>query len=73
MKWLPLWLFAFALGARLLLIAVVGMDGLYGQDAFAYMNCAREILHIHWGEIPCGAKGESLPLGAACESIHKRA
>jgi len=53
-KWLPLWLFAFALGARLLLIAVLGMDGLYGQDAFAYMNCAREILHMQWGEIPCG-------------------
>lgn len=54
MKRLPLWLFAFALGARLLLIAVLGIDGLYGQDAFAYMNCAREILQTHWGEIPCG-------------------
>jgi 4-amino-4-deoxy-L-arabinose transferase-like glycosyltransferase len=54
MKFLPLWLFAFALGVRLLLIAVLGLDGLYGQDAFAYIGCAREILQMHWGQTACG-------------------
>jgi hypothetical protein len=53
-KLLPLWLFLFALGLRWLSGAVLGTDGLYGQDAFAYMNCAHEILQMHRGEIPCG-------------------
>jgi 4-amino-4-deoxy-L-arabinose transferase-like glycosyltransferase len=53
-KLLPLWLFVFALAVRLLLAAVLGLDGLYGQDAFAYIGCAHEILQVqHSGVTPC--------------------
>jgi len=55
MKFVPLWLFLLALGIRLLLIAVTQLDGLYGQDAFAYFGCARQILDAHAGEIPCSS------------------
>jgi len=51
---LPAWLFVFALGVRLLLASILGFDGLYGQDAFAYVGCAHGILQMHWGQVPCG-------------------
>lgn len=53
-KFLPLWLFVLALGIRLLIIPILGLDGLYGQDAFAYMGCVHELVRMHWGEVPCG-------------------
>ncbi|HEY4973814.1 MAG TPA: phospholipid carrier-dependent glycosyltransferase, partial [Steroidobacteraceae bacterium] len=53
MKYWPLWLFVFALAVRLLLIGIFGLDGLYGQDAFAYFDCARQILQLHSGQLPC--------------------
>jgi 4-amino-4-deoxy-L-arabinose transferase-like glycosyltransferase len=45
-----LWLFLFALSIRLLVLSLVHTDGLYGQDAFAYFDCARELLA---GPNPC--------------------
>jgi 4-amino-4-deoxy-L-arabinose transferase-like glycosyltransferase len=53
MKYGPLWLFALALVLRLLLIGLFELDGLYGQDAFAYFDCAREILRVQPGQLPC--------------------
>jgi 4-amino-4-deoxy-L-arabinose transferase-like glycosyltransferase len=52
MKYAPLWLFLFALALRLVLIGLTGLDGLYGQDAFAYYNCAANIVQSH--SVPCG-------------------
>jgi len=49
----PLWLFVFALGVRLAVVGAFRLDGLAGQDAFAYLQCSREILHMHSGELPC--------------------
>jgi 4-amino-4-deoxy-L-arabinose transferase-like glycosyltransferase len=49
----PLWLFLFALGVRLAVVGAFRLDGLTGQDAFAYLQCGREILHLHPGELPC--------------------
>jgi 4-amino-4-deoxy-L-arabinose transferase-like glycosyltransferase len=49
----PLWLFALALGVRLAVVGAFSLDGLAGQDAFAYLQCSREILHLHDGQLPC--------------------
>jgi 4-amino-4-deoxy-L-arabinose transferase-like glycosyltransferase len=49
----PLWLFVFALGLRLAVAGAFRLDGLAGQDAFAYLQCGREMLHLHPGELPC--------------------
>jgi 4-amino-4-deoxy-L-arabinose transferase-like glycosyltransferase len=54
MKYAPLWLLLFALALRLLAILWFGLDGLYGQDAFAYADCAGQLRHFHPGQIPCG-------------------
>lgn len=43
MKRAPLWLFVFALAARAAAILLTRFDGLYGQDAFAYFDYARQI------------------------------
>lgn len=53
MNYAPLWLLLFALALRLLVIAIFGLDGLYGQDAFAYFDCANQLLHVHAGQMPC--------------------
>jgi 4-amino-4-deoxy-L-arabinose transferase-like glycosyltransferase len=53
MKYPPLWLLLFALALRLLVIGIFGLDGLYGQDAFAYFDCAGQLLHGHPGQMPC--------------------
>src|SRR5438874_12410230 len=43
-KWLlPVGLFAFALLVRVVAIGLTQFDGLYGQDAFAYYDYAREL------------------------------
>src|SRR5438105_14880554 len=43
-KWhMPIALFAFALLVRALAIGLTQFDGLYGQDAFAYYDYAREL------------------------------
>jgi len=49
----PLWLFVLALGVRLAVLGAFGLDGLAGQDAFAYLQCSREILHPPHGQLPC--------------------
>ena len=53
MKYSPLWLLVFALALRLLVIGIFGLNGLYGQDAFAYFDCAEQLLHFHPGQMPC--------------------
>jgi 4-amino-4-deoxy-L-arabinose transferase-like glycosyltransferase len=53
MKRLPIALFLLALAMRVLLVAVTQLDGLYGQDAFAYLGCAHEITHLRAAQIPC--------------------
>lgn len=53
MNYPALWLFVFALALRLLVIVLFGLNGLYGQDAFAYFDCAGQLLHLHAGQIPC--------------------
>src|SRR5258708_27507075 len=40
-------LFLFALCVRLLVIALTRFDGLYGQDAFAYLDYTQQILKLH--------------------------
>lgn len=50
---LPLLIFAAALAVRLAVILHWGFDGLYGQDAFAYLDRATEIAH---GLLPGGAQ-----------------
>jgi 4-amino-4-deoxy-L-arabinose transferase-like glycosyltransferase len=55
MKRTALWLFILALAIRCLVIIATQQDGLYGQDAFAYAGCAREIVHMHAGAYPCAA------------------
>ncbi|HET6319515.1 MAG TPA: hypothetical protein VFG86_23910, partial [Chloroflexota bacterium] len=40
---MPAGLFAFALVVRVLAIGLTQFDGLYGQDAFAYYDYAREL------------------------------
>ena len=44
LKYAPLWLFFIAFAARWLVIALTGFDGLYGQDAFHYFDCARRVV-----------------------------
>jgi Dolichyl-phosphate-mannose-protein mannosyltransferase len=61
MKYLPLWLLLLALALRLLAIGIFGLDGLYGQDAFAYYDCASQLLHFHAAGIACS--GFYWPLG----------
>ena len=53
MKHLPLWLFLAALALRLLIAAATHLDGLYGQDAFAYFACARELVNLGAAHLPC--------------------
>ncbi len=53
MRHLPVWLFLLALTMRGLLAAIAQLDGLYGQDAFAYLGCAHEILHLKSALTPC--------------------
>jgi len=48
--YVALWLFLFALSIRLLVLSLVHTDGLYGQDAFAYFECARQLVA---GPDPC--------------------
>ncbi len=40
-------LFLFALIVRLLVVALTHFDGLYGQDAFAYLEYTKQILALH--------------------------
>jgi 4-amino-4-deoxy-L-arabinose transferase-like glycosyltransferase len=40
-------LFLFALSVRLLVIGFARFDGLYGQDAFAYLDYTKQILGLH--------------------------
>lgn len=49
-RYAALWLFLFALSIRLLALFLVRTDGLYGQDAFAYFECASQLLT---GPDPC--------------------
>jgi 4-amino-4-deoxy-L-arabinose transferase-like glycosyltransferase len=49
----PLWLFVLALGVRLAVVGAFRLDGLAGQDGFAYLQCSREMLHLHDGALPC--------------------
>jgi 4-amino-4-deoxy-L-arabinose transferase-like glycosyltransferase len=44
LKYAPGWLFLLALAIRCAIIAIENFDGLYGQDAFAYLECARLLL-----------------------------
>jgi hypothetical protein len=53
LKYAPLWLFLAALAIRLLIVVATRFDGLYGQDAFAYFDCARDILSIRAMQVPC--------------------
>lgn len=46
-RMVPFVLFLFALIVRLLIIDVAHFDGLYGQDAFAYLDYAKQILALH--------------------------
>lgn len=46
---LPLALFASALAVRLLVIALARFDGLYGQDAYAYYDYARQLITTPFG------------------------
>jgi hypothetical protein len=55
MRSAPLWLLLLALAVRALLIAITQHDGLYGQDAYAYLDCARDIAHLAPGELPCSS------------------
>jgi hypothetical protein len=41
---IPAALFLFALGVRLAVVGLAHFDGLYGQDAFAYLDYTRQIL-----------------------------
>jgi len=50
LKSAPLWIFVLALSVRLLIVSVTQFDGLYGQDAFAYLECAEQLTI----GIPCG-------------------
>src|SRR5277367_3910931 len=53
LKYAAMWLFLAALAIRLLIIIATRFDGLYGQDAFAYFDCAREILSLRSIQVPC--------------------
>ena len=55
MRFAALWLFLAGLATRFLVIAIAHVDGVYGQDSFAYLGCAREILAIRWGAVPCAS------------------
>ena len=50
-------LFVLALAARLALAAVYGIDGLYSQDSFVYLECARELLRPAGKGLMCPAVG----------------
>jgi hypothetical protein len=45
-----LWIFGLAIAARVAVILAARFDGLYGQDAFAYFDYARQILSIPVGK-----------------------
>lgn len=53
LKYASFWLFLVALAIRILLPVATHFDGLYGQDAFAYFDCARELLSIRNFQVPC--------------------
>src|SRR5271168_3394932 len=53
LKYVPLWLFLAALAIRLLIVFASRFEGLYGQDAYAYFDCAREILSVRSIHVPC--------------------
>lgn len=42
-RWLPVVLFLFSLITRLIIVSAAQFDGLYGQDAYAYFEYARQI------------------------------
>src|SRR5271170_3100656 len=44
LKYAPLGLFVLALAVRALIVITSQFDGLYGQDGFAYLECAQQIL-----------------------------
>jgi hypothetical protein len=54
MKHAPLWIFLFALVLRVLIIGLTRFDGLYGQDAYAYYDYARQLLTTPYGTPPPG-------------------
>jgi Dolichyl-phosphate-mannose-protein mannosyltransferase len=72
MRFAPLWLLLLALVVRALAIVCTQHDGLYGQDAYSYLDCAREIAHFLPGELPC--RSFFWPLGyPALASVFMRA
>jgi 4-amino-4-deoxy-L-arabinose transferase-like glycosyltransferase len=53
MRFVPLFLFLFALVVRVVALKVTGFDGLYGQDPFAYYQYALELrLAVAAGQAP---------------------
>jgi 4-amino-4-deoxy-L-arabinose transferase-like glycosyltransferase len=51
--YLALGLFALALAMRSLIVIITQFDGLYGQDGFAYFECAQQFAGMRYLQNPC--------------------